>query len=527
LSTAAPILVFIFLFLVFDSYYGFAREAQSSAAQQSSAPVIRSVTRYVVLDVVVNDAQGHPVSGLAAADFTILENGHAQKISLFDPQNAAGASSVAAVSESMPPKKESSPRDTPAPATQPQTILVLDELNTVSQDMMFGLLQLKKFLASQPAVLSQPTSVLTFSKSGLETVVKPTRDHNKILDAVNHIELELPSHQVVFDSGSVQGGLSRLSTTLIAMDEIALSRGAQRGRKNLIWIGNGFPILSSISTFPEESQRAGLYVQETINWLQETETTVYTIDPRGLEVAPWSYGPTLGPAGLLTGELVFENVATRTGGIIFRGLNDTAAQIGSAASDGAHYYTLAYYPTDGRFDGKYRKIEVKVNRPGTTARTQSGYYATDEGIEASNKRVDFALSRALTSPLDFTSVQVDAAVKLPGGKPASARVELSIARESLSWQALPDGDHTTQITLVTSCVSSKGKVLWYRVRELEIRLNPKNFNDAASPGTKLFVYLALPEKTDHLRLVVRDSASGHLGTKDVAIAPIHVASGSH
>jgi hypothetical protein len=54
----------------------------------------------------------------------------------------------------------------------------------------------------------------------------------------------------------------------------------------------------------------------------------------------------------------------------------------------------------------------------------------------------------------------------------------------------------------------------------------RNFEDSVSPAAKLSVNLALPLRTDHLRLVVRDSASGHLGTKDVPIASTRVAFGS-
>jgi len=59
--------------------------AQSSA-EQLPAPTIRVNTRLVLVDVVVIDRQGKPVTGLKAEDFTIEEKGNKQKGRIFpDP----------------------------------------------------------------------------------------------------------------------------------------------------------------------------------------------------------------------------------------------------------------------------------------------------------------------------------------------------------------------------------------------------------------------------------------------------------
>jgi VWFA-related protein len=38
-------------------------------------------------------------------------------------------------------------------------------------------------------------------------------------------------------------------------------------------------------------------------------------------------------------------------------------------------YTLAYYPTNERHDGKWRKLRVEIKRPGSVGKTRPGYRA--------------------------------------------------------------------------------------------------------------------------------------------------------
>jgi Ca-activated chloride channel family protein len=70
-------------------------------------------------------------------------------------------------------------------------------------------------------------------------------------------------------------------------------------------------------------------------------------------------------------------LAEASGGRMFRvntlaGLKSTAAQV---ADELRSVYTIAYYPKNQAFDGKWREIAVHVERPGVTLRTRRGYYA--------------------------------------------------------------------------------------------------------------------------------------------------------
>ena len=70
--------------------------------------------------------------------------------------------------------------------------------------------------------------------------------------------------------------------------------------------------------------------------------------------------------GILTGQ---------TGGLLIQNTNDLDSGIGKINDDRRNYYALTYTPTNPALDGTYRKIEVKVKRPGVDVRSRSGYLA--------------------------------------------------------------------------------------------------------------------------------------------------------
>ena len=221
-----------------------------------------------------------------------------------------------------------------------------------------------KYLRKQPATLEEPTAIMVLTKHRLTKVADPTQNTALLIDKARKIELELPSHS---SENGLQGAADLMLTSLLALDEIALSSADRQTRKNVIWIGTGFPTLSSYSVDLVDRDRFLGYVRYTANWLQETRTTLYTIDPKGLPVGETDYlSGNIGSTfvgqdfGATTGELIFESLAPATGGKIYRNRNDIDIALANAAANGATYYTLAYYPQNSDFDGKFRRIQVQV-----------------------------------------------------------------------------------------------------------------------------------------------------------------------
>jgi VWFA-related protein len=99
-----------------------------------------------------------------------------------------------------------------------------------------------------------------------------------------------------------------------------------------------------------------------------------------------------------------DDLATSTGGLLISNTNDVRAGISRAVGDLRGYYEVAYSPSNRDFDGKFRRITVKVSRPGVTVQTRSGYFATPPGEGSVTFPYEAELLKAMRSgaaPHDF------------------------------------------------------------------------------------------------------------------------------
>jgi len=75
------------------------------------------------------------------------------------------------------------------------------------------------------------------------------------------------------------------------------------------------------------------------------------------------------------GDLSLPVLATQTGGQVLMGSSDLTSLIDRCIADAKTYYVLTYNPPPAAHPDEYHGIEVKVDRPGLTARTRTGYYS--------------------------------------------------------------------------------------------------------------------------------------------------------
>src|SRR5580698_6541367 len=116
---------------------------------QSPAVTIRETVRRVVVDVMVRDANGKPVHGLTAGEFSITEDKRPQQVLSFDVYDFDKASIARA--PNAPPLPANVFENVPAaPERGPLYVMVLDLVNTEMTDQMIARQQLMKFVRSKP-----------------------------------------------------------------------------------------------------------------------------------------------------------------------------------------------------------------------------------------------------------------------------------------------------------------------------------------------------------------------------------------
>lgn len=169
------------------------QDSAQTPAGKAAAPTIKVTTSLVVLSVVVTDKSGKPVTNLGRDSFTVIENGEKQAIDAFETP----ASLPTATEESKGITVSGAAPAGPVAANiaQPRTILVLDELNTISEDTMFAVGKMQRFLQAQPPMLKQPTAVYLLSKRGLESFAESTRDRDALVARLKTDFIELPPHE--------------------------------------------------------------------------------------------------------------------------------------------------------------------------------------------------------------------------------------------------------------------------------------------------------------------------------------------
>ncbi len=210
---------------------GLAQAQAPQVDQTNPAGTISVTSRLVVLDVVVVDLSGKPVTNLDRYRFTITEDKVPQTIRNFDPPSghAMPASNDAVVHGVA---------DLPKIGQAPVNVLVFDEVDTPFHQLSYAREMMEKYLKAQPAVLPVPTLFVAVGYSRMVVLHDYTQSRADLLESVQKHTADLDFTQIVNTLNGGSGGSENgLVKTLGAMLQIAQSVAGIPGRKNVIWVG--------------------------------------------------------------------------------------------------------------------------------------------------------------------------------------------------------------------------------------------------------------------------------------------------
>ena len=221
-----------------------------SVAQKPLAPL--SATDPVVgdglfsIDLVVADSAGNPVSDLPPWDFTLLDNGQPAKI-----------------------RTVRKSREPFVPA--PELIFVLDTVNLSRQQLTQTESAIVHFLRRNNGRLDSQSFLYRFTRDGLLSSSKPTRDGNLLAKEVERHK----SPRTVWRSDQNDGpNLLRAwvdrsqpnPLSLRALGSIAIDQREIAGRKVVVWISPGWPVNGATSASTRQRNCLHGYGKRASRW---------------------------------------------------------------------------------------------------------------------------------------------------------------------------------------------------------------------------------------------------------------------
>jgi hypothetical protein len=204
-----------------------------------------------------------------------------------------------------------------------------------------------------------------------------------------------------------------------------------------------------------------------------------------------------------------------TGGRIIRETNDIDVRIAKSMDESSAYYAISYYPSNHEWDGKFRRIRVVVQNPQLSAIAREGYYAVLDSSPAPED-LDRLLSLAVINPLSYHSLQIQARARLSGTQQQrTAHLEVTLDANRLHWETPAADNRPCEITVVAAGFSTKGVLVTHALKEFQINVDEKKYARLTKTGMLMGLSMPIPPAAVRMRVVVRDSTNGNMGTADL------------
>ena len=303
------------------------------------------------LDVVVTDLTGNPVSGLDGKDFAVLDDGVPQPLVSF----------------------QASPGAPDAPVS---VFLLMDMVNSGLVDVSFMRDEVEKFLRQNGGRLAQPTTVVMFTDAGFEMVGKTSQDGNVLADAVHGMK---PVVHSIHSAAGAEATIERFQISGKALGSIAAHEVTTPGRKMLIWIGPGWPILRTPEVgYNKRSHELNFdAIASLTNHLREARLVLCSAGGGSAFVVQDLMKPVKSAVEARSGNLALQVLALQSGGQTLEAGNRSrpAEQLNTCMREVGAYYSITFNPPAGEKAFSYHSLRVTVDRPGLKVNTTSGYYA--------------------------------------------------------------------------------------------------------------------------------------------------------
>lgn len=519
-----------------------AQQPQSSQAQPNQ-PRFRVEVNYVEVDAVVTDAQGNFVPNLGRDDFEVLEDGKPQQISTFSVVDLPVARADAPLL---------APTVVPDVATNERGfdgriyLLVLDDLHTAplrSNRVKVAARQfVERFVGANDLVAiistggrTDVSQEFTSNKPRLLRAIdrfmgqKPRSATLEKLDLYNIRRGSPAANDPLRDPYEFERAAkarNMLDTLTNAANYLANVHGR---RKAIVMVGEG---IDYDITNPFENQEATVIqddLRQAIAAATRANTTIYSVDPRGLTASADESieltGVTEDPSMRLDNRGLqdelrlsqdsLRTLSDETGGFALLNSNDFGNGFDRIQRDNSTYYLIGYYSSNERRDGRYRKLTVRVRKPGLQVRARRGYVAQKGKETKPSKKTGLSpdLEAAIGTPVPQAGLPLTVtAAAFKGAAPnASVLVAVEMGARELAFKE-QDGKFHNALELTAVAIDQKGNTHGPAPTTVQLNLTPPTRTAVEARGLRLLQRLPLAPGAYTLRVGMREQNGGAIGT---------------
>lgn len=390
--------------------------AVPSTGNAQDVPIVPVSTELVQIDVVVTDKNGRAVAELTPEEFEVTEDGRPRVVSHLS-YVVTGSVPRGAAPPAPDSPREAAPAAALAESRAPRTIaIVVDDLNLSSESMGRARRQIREFLDKH--VQPGDRVALLRTGAGLTALQGFTADHRKLAQAVERLRWNPLSGRLHSVETIEEGALDQLlraarspvpnpaaaenkreellaRASLASLKTIVEALRRVPGRKALVAVSDGLKLSAEKGLGAPSEVATGLAALSAA--ANEGSVVVYAIDGRGgpplafsaaddFSRSTFAGGQTLpifgreGQAALDARVVGFRGaqealraLAVDTGGFLVHD-SDLGRGLERVYGDQAGYYLLGFVPDEARGGGRFRKVEVRVRRPGLVVRARSRYW---------------------------------------------------------------------------------------------------------------------------------------------------------
>jgi VWFA-related protein len=550
---------------------------------QARVPTLNVDTKAVILEVVVTKGEDGAVRGLHQGDFQVMEDGVPQSVTFFEEHTG---SIVRPIETSSLPDNVFT-NVSAVPAGDVVNVLLVDSLNTLREDqsilrdhlvaylktmrpgtpMAIFALESKLRLvqgftgdsATLLAALEDKTTGVLIKATLVSRTSQDTAYERQNLDVMKGMVPTSQPIEVMQNAGAIGGSRQaqedrggyqseeRIAMTAGALQVLARYLANIPGRKNLIWFASSFPGGLFPDSKGKDSLKAGAesrQLKDTADLLALSQVAIYPVAARGVETQTWNdaqSGVRLSNSesqrednSHMANFAAMSALASETGGEVIVGTNDMNKALSRAIQNGSHYYTLSYTPTNKDFDGKFRRIEVKLMGKQYGLAYRRGYYAFDSMVTKAPREADPLrplLQRGLPSA---TQVVYDVRVLPLNPQPAenaaragaNAKLSGPVTRYSVDFlirwsdegrELTPQGTHAGKVRVELIVFDHDGKALNWAGGTLNLDLKDAAYAAIQRSGVPAHMQIDVPKGDAYLATGVYDWTSNKAGTLEIPL----------